>query len=60
MKVFQTSKLGKNQFKCFHCRLIFAQRDGDWVNWDQMQVHLCRGCNLTTQSHPERSDSKSF
>jgi hypothetical protein len=50
-----TTKPGKNQFKCFHCRLVFAQRDGDWFNWNSMQVHLCKACERLTQKRPERS-----
>jgi hypothetical protein len=49
------SKLPKNKFKCFRCRLIFAQRDGDWVNWESMQVHLCKSCDSLTLKSPERS-----
>ncbi|MGZ6311263.1 MAG: hypothetical protein ACXWPM_01415 [Bdellovibrionota bacterium] len=47
-------KAGKNQFRCFHCRNVFANRDGDWFNWDQMQVHLCRKCDKATVGKPER------
>lgn len=50
-----STKVSKNQFKCFHCRLIFAQRDGDWFNWNAMQVHLCQLCNKLTERRPERS-----
>lgn len=49
------SKLAKNQFKCFHCRLVFAQRDGDWFNWETMQVHLCKACDKLTEKRPERA-----
>lgn len=52
-----TTKLPRNQFRCFHCRLIFAQRDGDWFNWNSMQVHLCKGCNKLTEQRPERAES---
>jgi hypothetical protein len=55
-----TAKLGKNQFKCFHCRLIFPQRDGDWFNWKSMQVHLCFGCNKITEQRPERASGPSL
>jgi hypothetical protein len=51
------SKPGKNQFKCFHCRLIFANKDGDWFHWNDMQVHLCRSCDKLTEKKPERSKS---
>jgi hypothetical protein len=53
MKLVQL-KVGRNQFKCFHCRLVFAQKDGDWHNWDQMQVHLCRTCDKLTEGKPQR------
>ncbi len=49
------SKLARNQFKCFHCRLVFIQRDGDWFNWDSMQVHLCQTCEKLTEKRPERA-----
>ncbi len=52
-------KVGRNQFKCFHCRLIFAQRDGDWFNWDQIQVHLCKKCDKLTQEDVPRSYKES-
>jgi hypothetical protein len=50
------AKLTKNQFKCFYCRSVFAQRDGDWIDWNQMQVHLCKSCNVLTERRPERSE----
>ncbi len=53
MKTFQL-KTAKNQFKCFCCRLVFSQRDGDWFDWDQMQVHLCRSCDKLTEKKPQR------
>lgn len=49
------NKLTKNQFKCFHCRLVFAQRDGNWFNWKSMQVHLCKSCEKQTEKRPERA-----
>lgn len=52
-------KASKNQFKCFHCRLIFSKKDGDWFDWDSMQVHLCRTCEKLTERHPKRSQRKS-
>ena len=52
-----TTKLPRNHFKCFQCRLVFAQRDGDWFVWDSMQVHLCRKCNKLTEKRSERADS---
>ena len=51
-----TTRLIKKQFKCFQCRLVFAQRDGDWFTWDHMQVHLCRACDKLTEKNPERSE----
>lgn len=51
-----TTKLPKNHFKCFQCRLLFNQRDGDWFVWESMQVHLCRACNKLTEKRPERAD----
>jgi hypothetical protein len=48
------TKLAKNQFKCFECRMVFAQRDGDWYGWNQIEVHLCRDCSKLTEKRPER------
>lgn len=50
-----TKKLAKGQFRCFGCRSVFAQRDGDWFNWGSMQVHLCRPCEKETADRPERT-----
>ncbi len=50
-------KLGKNEFKCFHCRMVFAKRDGDWFHWAGMEVHLCRGCDRDTADQPARTGS---
>jgi hypothetical protein len=47
-------KLAKQEFKCFHCRLVFKRKDGDWFNWEHMQVHLCRGCEKKTKGQSER------
>ncbi len=47
-------KAGKNEFKCFHCREIRAKRDGDWVDWGNMQVHLCRTCDRDTAGKAPR------
>jgi|GEM_PF-3164540 len=55
MQPTEPAKLPKNQFRCFHCREACASRDGDWVNWDQMQVHLCRKCDRLTVKDPARS-----
>ncbi|MCC7442704.1 MAG: hypothetical protein IT285_13800 [Bdellovibrionales bacterium] len=49
------SKLQKNQFKCFHCRKVFAQRDGNWFAWGMMQVHLCWNCDKATAKRAERA-----
>jgi hypothetical protein len=54
MKAALQLKVGRNQFRCFHCRLIFAQRDGEWFDWNQMQVHLCRSCDKITEKEPQR------
>jgi hypothetical protein len=53
------AKLGKNKFKCFHCRMIFSQREGGWVNWNAMQVHLCIACDKLTLKRPERAEGGS-
>ncbi len=58
MQVSEVKAAGKNQFKCYNCRLVFANKEGDWHNWDQMQVHLCRDCDKTTKKTPQRSHSK--
>ena len=52
-----SAKPGKNQFKCFQCRLIFSNRDGDWFNWKHLQVHLCWACDKLTAAKPERAHS---
>jgi hypothetical protein len=44
----QQTTIGRNQFKCFQCRLVFAQKDGNWFDWDDMQVHLCKSCEKKT------------
>jgi hypothetical protein len=51
------TKLPKNKFKCFQCRAIFPQQQGEWIDWDSMQVHLCHGCNKLTKLKPERSEA---
>ncbi len=50
----EPKKLAKNKFKCFQCRLIFAQKDGDWFIWDSMQVHLCRDCDKLRVQRSQR------
>ncbi len=47
----------KFRFKCFHCRNVFAQKDGDWIDWESMQVHLCRPCTKLTEHRPERNQA---
>ncbi len=47
-------KPGKGQFKCFHCRQFFPNKDGDWHHWKNMEVILCRTCEKLTHNHPER------
>jgi hypothetical protein len=51
-----TPPLSRNQFRCFQCRLVFAQRDGDWFYLGEMQVHLCRGCEKISKKETERAD----
>jgi hypothetical protein len=47
-------KLAKNQFRCFKCRAVFPQKEGDWFSWEHMQVHLCIACARKTADHKER------
>ena len=58
MELTPVKSAGKNQFKCFQCRAIFANRDGDWFDWDGMQVHLCRQCDKSTRASSERAKKK--
>jgi len=53
----ETAKIPRNHFRCYNCRNVFAQRDGEWFHWDSMQVHLCNSCNKKTESRPERARS---
>ncbi len=48
------TKPGRNQFKCYHCGLIFQSKDGNWYNWNTMEVHLCFSCEKITKNMPER------
>jgi hypothetical protein len=48
-------KLSKNQFRCFNCKSVFAQRDGNWFDWGDMQVHLCHQCDRMTRNAEERA-----
>lgn len=48
-------KLPRNTFKCFQCRALFNQREGTWIDWDTMQVHLCDPCERTTKDHEDRA-----
>lgn len=58
--MFQTtSKLAKNRFRCYQCRQVFAQRDGDWFNWETLQVHLCKSCDRLTKNRSERTEQSS-
>jgi hypothetical protein len=50
------AKAGRNKFKCFHCREVFANKDGDWFTWESMQVHLCKPCDKVTAKKPERGN----
>jgi hypothetical protein len=54
--VSSAPKIGKGQFKCFHCRKVYLQKDGDWHRWQSMEVHLCKGCESKTRTSPERKD----
>lgn len=47
-------KIPKGSFKCFHCRKLFAMKDGEWRHWGSMEVHLCKGCDKSTKDHKER------
>lgn len=51
----RTATIGKNQFRCFQCRGVFPKKDGQWVNWEQMQAMLCASCDKATAKAPERS-----
>ncbi|MGK5088010.1 hypothetical protein WDW86_10675 [Bdellovibrionota bacterium FG-2] len=53
------STLGKNQIRCYHCRLVFPKKDGRWFNWEQMQVNLCHKCDKATEKQPERTGKSS-
>ncbi len=55
MMIRPARKFPKNQFKCFHCRELFTQRDGNWFDWNQMQVHLCHSCDKLTAEKFERT-----
>jgi hypothetical protein len=50
-------KAGKGQFKCYKCRKIYQARDGDWYNWESMEVHLCHKCEKETKGKDERSNT---
>lgn len=47
-------KLAKGTFKCFQCRKIFQTKDGDWFDWNQMQVHMCWSCDKATTKDSAR------
>lgn len=49
-----TNPIPKGHFKCFHCRTITPNKSGDWVDWDGMQVHLCKPCDKKTAQKAER------
>lgn len=44
-------------FRCFQCRRYFGTKDGDWVKWESMEVHLCHTCDRETRELPERRSS---
>lgn len=54
MNAHTPTKLARNQFRCFQCKKAFLQRDGEWYDWNHMQVHLCRSCDKLTLKSPER------
>lgn len=60
METTTTTKLTKNQFKCFQCRLVFAQKDGDWFDRGNMQVHLCRGCEKQAKAKEKSAHAPSL
>jgi len=51
-------KLARGEFKCFHCRKVFPGKDGDWFDWDSMQVHLCKSCEKATAKAPQRAKTR--
>lgn len=48
----------RNEFKCFHCRLIHPRRDGQWLRWDDIEVHLCVACERLTRNAPQRQAAR--
>lgn len=52
------AKLPRNMFKCFQCREIFTQRDGAWIDWNSIQVHLCHSCDKQTENREERESHR--
>lgn len=55
MKPTTTAAMSKSQFRCFHCRLVVSRREGNWFDWDTMQVHLCPACDKATRGFSERT-----
>jgi hypothetical protein len=53
-KQTEERKPGRNEFKCFNCRTIFSNKDGDWYAWNSMEVHLCNPCDKLTKNKAER------
>ena len=49
----------KSHFNCFYCKLSTPRLDGNWVNWNEMQVHLCPKCDRLTKHNVERAPSNS-
>ena len=59
MKIISpTNKLGRNEFRCFHCRKVNVSKNGEWVHWKDMEVHLCVPCDQLTVEWPERGGKK--
>lgn len=50
----QKTKISKTTFNCYHCRLATPRREGNWFDWDGMQVHLCPTCDKLTEKRKER------
>jgi len=42
-------------FRCFRCRRYFTSKDGNWIKWEHMEVHLCHSCERDTRGLVQRS-----
>jgi hypothetical protein len=38
------SSVGKGQLRCFKCRAVCAMKDGNWHDYKNQQVFLCKTC----------------